>query len=32
MADAAVRGHLEIIETIVENGGQINAINEVYES
>ena len=29
MADAAVRGHLEIIEVIVEYGGQINAINEV---
>ena len=29
MADAAVRGHLEIIEIIVEYGGQINAINEV---
>ena len=32
MADAAVRGYLEIIEVIVENGGQINAINEVRKS
>ena len=29
MAVAAVRGYLEIIEIIVQYGGQINAINEV---